>query len=95
MVDCAGSVQCILVVSTLASRSLLDPNKAAGLGVHAPFLPGRWRKKGIKVKETIEGVGMKSAEMEPKHHDCPLAAGCRIDHKSRLFYVSQWDMDKT
>lgn len=42
---CAGWVQCISVASTLASRSLLDPNKAAGLEAHALFLPGETERK--------------------------------------------------
>lgn len=60
MVDCAGLVRCISVECTLASRSLLDPNKAAGLGGHALFLPGRWERK------MTEGVKRQKKEQQQK-----------------------------
>lgn len=45
MVDCADWVRCISVERTLASRSLLDPNKAAGPGGQVLFPPGEMETK--------------------------------------------------
>lgn len=44
VVDCAGWVRCISVECILASRLLLDPDKAAGLRGHALSLPGEMER---------------------------------------------------
>lgn len=57
-VDWAGSVRCTSEECTLAFQSLPDPNRAAGLGARAPFLPGRWTETERVHNEAKQGIGL-------------------------------------
>lgn len=57
MVDWAGSVRCTLKECTLAFQSLPGPNRAAGLGGRAPFLPRQWAETKRVHNEAKQGIG--------------------------------------
>lgn len=58
-VDWTGWVRCISVESTLAFRSLLDPDKAAVLAGRVLFPPGKMKRKEERAEKAKEETSTK------------------------------------